>query len=625
MKRIITFFFLLGCFLLTNTAFGQTHPAFDQEQRTALLDTLEKVRTDLGIPGIGIALVAGDSVAWSGGVGFANTETQQPVTASTMFRAGSVSKTFVALAIMKLAEEGKISLDSNVSDIAPEVEINNAWSDEAHIKVAHLLEHTAGFDDMHFSMVHNYEDDYLFPLNEAFDENPKAFKSRWKPGTRYAYSNPGYALAGYLVEKVTGETFEEYVQREILNPLGMNNSSFLKTDEVVSELAMGYLGENKEALYQNIYYRPAGALHTSPEELAKLVRFLQNPNDSNLAFATDSLIQRMEYPKTTLAAKKGLRNGYGLGISTTENKGFIWHGHDGGIDGFVSSYAYSDDPEIGFVILINSTGGSFMTPVRNIIRDFMLQDSEPMDKITDEPQPELYREFSGYYRAANPRNQLLGFLTYLFEGRNFSVQDDTLYSQGFLQAEVPLVPAGEQLLRNENRHTANAILMESEDLGKAIQIDNIFYQKDSPVKIYLARLGFFWSFFVIGLVGLVSLFWLPFELYRLVSSSRKAFPAISMITFPFLASLCIPAIIGFAYLLEFPTIGMATVPSVMITLCSLGFAVFSILSGYATYLAFKEDISRWLLGVYSLLSITLIGFIIFMGYWNLIGIRLWVY
>ena len=110
-----------------------------------------QVLHDTGVPGAGIALVRADGVEWEGGLGYADRDAETPVTADTHFRVGSISKTFVAMALVQLAEDGVVDLDAAVEEIAPEIAIDNPWHDTDPVRVIHLLQHTAGFDDMHFN------------------------------------------------------------------------------------------------------------------------------------------------------------------------------------------------------------------------------------------------------------------------------------------------------------------------------------------------------------------------------------------------------------------------------------------------------------------------------------------
>src|SRR5436190_9049822 len=168
-------------------------PKTVEDFRTAV----QTVLSDTGVPGAGLALVRMSGVEWAGGVGLADRENNTPVTADTHFRAGSISKSFIASALVQLYLDDLIDLDAPVADIANEVRIDNAWEPAHPVRVIHLLQHTAGFDDMHFNEMYNVSDAPDMPLEQVLAINPSSRVVRWQPGTRMSYSNPGYAVAAY--------------------------------------------------------------------------------------------------------------------------------------------------------------------------------------------------------------------------------------------------------------------------------------------------------------------------------------------------------------------------------------------------------------------------------------------
>src|SRR5207244_2074959 len=143
---------------------NQPQPKTLQELQQAMKEVLNKEH----VPGAGVALVANGEVLWCGGIGEADMAAKRAASCDTEFRVGSISKTFVALALLKLQEEGKINLYARLRDIAPEVQFKNRWEATHPVRVVNLLEHTAGFDDMEPSEVYNVHDRYDFPLLEVF-------------------------------------------------------------------------------------------------------------------------------------------------------------------------------------------------------------------------------------------------------------------------------------------------------------------------------------------------------------------------------------------------------------------------------------------------------------------------
>src|SRR5229473_4062096 len=286
------------------------HPRTVEELQKAMKDVLDRER----VPGAGVALVANGQLLWCGGIGKADLATGREMTCDTEFRVGSISKTFVALALLKLQEDGKINLYARLQDVAPEIPFRNHWEIITPVRIVNLLEHTAGFDDMEFSEVYNLRGPYDYPLLDVFKRFRKPQEVRWPPGTRMSYSNPGYGVAGYLIEKISGEPFDQYIRETILRPLGMEIADFPFTDANKSVLATAYGGNPSKLLgYPLIYLRPAGDLKASPGELAKLVQFLlRRGKTGDTQLVNPQSILRMEVPETTLAAKSGLRLGYGL-------------------------------------------------------------------------------------------------------------------------------------------------------------------------------------------------------------------------------------------------------------------------------------------------------------------------
>src|SRR4029077_5560166 len=294
------------------------------------------------------------------------------------------------------------------------------WESTNPVRIVNLLEHTAGFDDMEAAEVYNFNDRYDFPLLEVFKRFQEPEDVRWPPSTRMSYSNPGFGIAGYLIEKVAGTPFDQYIRQTILRPLGMANADFPFTDANKPLLATPYDGNPPRALpgYPYIYLRPAGDLKASPGELAKLVQFLLRRGKAGDAqIVKPESIIRMESVETTLAAKNGLRLGYGLANYTEVTGGVVTHGHDGGIDGFISSYRYMPEQNWGYVVLLNSTeSGQALNDLNKLAIDFLSKDFPKPQHPAVTMSADDVEKFSGYYAPAAPRSQLLAFVDDLAGG-----------------------------------------------------------------------------------------------------------------------------------------------------------------------------------------------------------------
>lgn len=442
----------------------------------------QKVLNDTGVPGAGIALVRTAGVEWAGGIGVADRDTNAPVTADTHFRAGSISKTFVAAALVQMYLDDDINLDSPVAEIVPEVEIDNAWDPGDPVRVIHLLQHTAGFDDMHFNEMYNVSDPPDMPLEAVLRINPASRMVRWRPGTRMSYSNPGYAVAAHIIEKVTGEKYEDRIAARIFKPSGMPTSSFYLTKDDEARLAKGYRARSGPAVpYSHIYFRPAGNLHTSAAELGSFVHVLLNWGETQTELVIDpEYLSNMEHPRTTLASAAGLRNGYGSGIASLVVDSFPMLGHGGGIDGFLSAYGYSPSRDVGYVVLLNSShSGAALRRITQLAVRYLKSEVELPLRTRVEVAESTLRQYAGYYHDANPRHQAMAFIEWLLSGRTISVDGDHLVAQPVFGRPVSLIPMSDTLFRLEDEPEPTRVFIPG-DAGQMILTGGMVYADRWP-------------------------------------------------------------------------------------------------------------------------------------------------
>ena len=199
---------------------------------------IEKVLKETKTPGAAIAIVSRDQAEWVAGLGMADVAANKPATADTLFRIGSVSKAFAALAALQLQEEGKLKLTDTVRQCGKGRRcrlFSNPWEATDPVRLVHLMEHTTGFDDIHLRE-YALNDPTPMGLQEALAFGASSRVSRWRPGSRMAYCNSGPAVLAAVIEKVTGERFEDYVQEHFFNPLHMDTASYFYTPAVEQRL-----------------------------------------------------------------------------------------------------------------------------------------------------------------------------------------------------------------------------------------------------------------------------------------------------------------------------------------------------------------------------------------------------
>ncbi len=377
----------------------------------ALRDSIDAVLDHTDAPGAGVVLFSADSIRWEGYFGLADRAADRPVTEETVFRAGSISKSFVSTAALLLVENGQLNLRTPVRNLAPEITFQNPWADTDPVRVVHLLEHTAGFDDLEIHEYVSRSPDIT--LREGLAINPTSRDVRWRPGMYYSYSNAGPPVAAYIVQQQSGQRFENFAVDRIFEPLGMTASSFFRNDRVQSTLATGYAADGEtEKPYVHIGLRPSGALNARPTDLARFGQMLLGRGTrADTTLLDTASVQRMETPHTSLAARNGLEAGYGLGNAASPQEGFVYHGHAGGISGFIARYGYLPDHNRGYVVMLNSEDGVAQGQIADLVRDYQTRSLSPPEPppIAEVPS-DTVAQHTGYYVSFTPRNEIARFV-----------------------------------------------------------------------------------------------------------------------------------------------------------------------------------------------------------------------
>nr|WP_146204224.1 serine hydrolase domain-containing protein [Massilia glaciei] len=161
-----------------------------------------------------------------GAAGVKNARTGKKMRPDDRVHVGSVAKTLLAAGVLRLVSQGRLSLETPVSVLLPDVAFENRWADSAPVRLRHLLDHTSGLDDARFFQVFSLAPGPDTPLADGFIGPDSLLRLRSRPGAHSSYSNMGYTLLGRVIESVTGERYESYLEAHLLRPLGMLESSF---------------------------------------------------------------------------------------------------------------------------------------------------------------------------------------------------------------------------------------------------------------------------------------------------------------------------------------------------------------------------------------------------------------
>lgn len=615
---------LLASLTLAGAARGHEIDRTPAPDLETLRERVAEVLDQHGVPGAGLALFNRQGEIWAGGVGQADLQQALPVTADTRFRVGSVTKPFVAAALLKLVEQGRLEPDARVKDLAPEVDIQNPWHNADPVRVAQLLEHSAGFDDMHFKDAYNLKDDPNLPLLGAVNHGFEALRVRWRPGTRMSYSNPGYGVAGYVLEKLSGRPYESFIEQQLFAPLGMADSTLRFNGGRLEGLAAGYAeAGGAPVTHRPIYLRPAGNLVTTPRDLARFGRMLLSGGvlDGRRVLSAES-VARMQRPETTLAARAGLAYGYGAGLHAEIMDGILLYGHSGGIDGFLSYFGYSPAHDFGFVVLLNAShSGAAMREIARLLLAYLAAEAVPAYPAVANVDEAQLAEYAGFYRRANPRNEIMHFLVWLLEVTEVRAADGKLVLLPRFGEPRRLVPVSARLFRPENAPLATTVFLDNGSERPVMIDDGRFMEPagwfGTHVPLYLM--------YAAGLLMLSALLFAPVWLIRLLMGRMKGVRYWSVRLLPLGAVL---ALLGTLLSL----VGVELVELGSVNVHTLGFAVGGVLFALLSLAAVAQSVRGFMLPVHpgvrwhslavSLACLWVAGYLVA---WGLIGLRLWAW
>ena len=235
------------------------------------------------------------------------------------------------------------------------------------------------------------------------------YVSRWKPGSYFAYCDSAPVIAAYIVEKISGQKWAEFTRQRIFGPLGMESAYWERSPVIADRLAKSYRQDGvTEEAYVDIPGKPVGALNVSAQDLAKLIQFLIGRGTSNgVTLLKPESIDRIETPSSTLAAKAGLKIGYGLGNMASLTEKSVFHGHNGSIDGFLAIYNYEPKQRAGYVLMINSMSHEALQASELITAYLERTWPIPPTPTENKVDAKVLQAWAGFYESIAPTAQWL--------------------------------------------------------------------------------------------------------------------------------------------------------------------------------------------------------------------------
>ncbi len=374
--------FIILMFFAIN-GFGQK---LNDRHISIVLDSIRQVNN---IEGLQVVIVSKDSILYQESFG-RKKGGHQAIDNTSIFCVSSITKSFTSLGIMKLVERGKINLQDKVKDIAPEISFENPWEETHPLKVVHLLEHTTGWSDVLFSQY--AADRNKLSILEQANDFPGSRVCKYPPGQFFSYQNTGPTVAGYLIEKISGTAYEEFIQNEILDPLKMHDSSF----NPASVFHKDKLAIEDNAPYRLIVDVPSGGMFTNSIAMAKYLQlFLRRGTIDGITILSPASIDRMTTARSTLSGKSNYEIGYGLGLWSDRFKGVKIIGHSGEQPSFGSYMIVIPELDRAFFVA-STTELSPLYPVITALQNFIVDPENTWVPAGDKPSKR--KDSIGYYR-----------------------------------------------------------------------------------------------------------------------------------------------------------------------------------------------------------------------------------
>src|SRR5918999_819043 len=368
------------------------------------------------LAGLAVGVVRDGELVYERGLGFAYVDARRPVTADTVFRIGSISKTMTAIAVMQLVEQGRLELDDPVNEHLRGYRVEHRPGSPP-VTIRHLLTHTGGLGELRRltdvarpTIGLGADPEKSLPaLTELY---APVLKAELAPGEKWAYANHGFATLGQLVEDVAGRPFADHVREAVFEPLGMEHTDFLRSERVRGELAVGYAfarGRLKPVKDREIVVGPAGSVFSSLRDLSAYAAALM---DGGGGVLKPESLQRMWEPQLEVAPDL---TAMGLAFFLHDLGGPRVVGHDGGWPGFVSALLVAPEDGLAVIAFTNTSAGLPTVSFSTEALRRLLGVPEPGLPRPDVPErPDLWPELTGLYKPTRGLNtnarawQLLG-------------------------------------------------------------------------------------------------------------------------------------------------------------------------------------------------------------------------
>lgn len=422
--------------------------------------TIQERMKHYKVPGMSIAVIKDFKIDWAKGYGVEDLDTNKPVSTSTLFQAGSISKPVAAMAALKKVEQGKISLDEDINNKLTSWKLpDNEFTAKQKVTLAHLLSHTAGLTVHGFPGYAVGETIPTLPqvLDGAHPANTVAVRVNMEPGTKFRYSGGGSTIAQLAIMDIEKKPYPQIAEENVLRPLGMTDSTYEQPlpGKIRSKAAAGYKPDGK-AVAGKIHIYPemaAAGLWTTPTDLAKFAievqLSLQGRSNKVLSKAS---VEKMVTPFIADSV-------VGLGFFSEKHGNATFFGHGGADEGFRAALLVHRDKGYGVVVMVNSDNGAIMNEIiRSVAREYQWDEYLPAALEAISVDPAKLDSYTGRF-LVNPDRVV-----------TVTRAGGKLFAQPSDQAGFEMIPISENVFIRTDQNVRYTFVKNASDRVEAIKV-----------------------------------------------------------------------------------------------------------------------------------------------------------
>lgn len=366
---------------------------------TEIRELIKLKLVEKNVPSITVAVAKNGAIVWEEGFGWADKENRVPADEHTLYSLASITKPITATGLMILKERGKLDLDKPVNDYLGEAKLKAWVGDQKDATVRRVANHSSGLP-LHCQFF--YEDEPYSP--PPFEETLRRYGNLVAaPGERYRYCNLGYGILDYVISRITGKSYPEFIREEVFLPLGMTNAYVNIGEEHEGRHAIRYGVDGKPIPFYDFDHRGASAVYSSAHELIRFSIFhLKNHHHDQKPILSDENIDEMQHPTMKINGNTG----YGIGWEISKQVGYKIVGHDGAMGGVATQLALVPSENLAVVVLCNSRQYALTDLIVKeilsvMVPGYMYEEAGTEEPLAFKPSPELTGKWSGQVHTIN--------------------------------------------------------------------------------------------------------------------------------------------------------------------------------------------------------------------------------